>query len=362
MNMCLMFAAPEHCERELSDFFSPIHVRKSSPPSTPTPTLAGHYASRKEVAMVHPALEPYVRAAKENPAPHPSTVSVLARRTALRDEAQSLRGEPQPVASVRDSEISLEGRALGSRMYVPLHDEGRALVLFFHGGSFIVGDLETHDALCRRLCSDTGMRFLAVNYRLAPEHTFPAGVDDAVEVVRHVAANMSTYASPSAELIVMGDSAGAALVAVACALTRRENLAIAAQVLIYPTLGPEVVTQSSHNYATGYLLELEHLRYDYSQYLGDWSDHTDPRVTPLMFDDLTGAPPAIVVVAQFDPLRDEGVAYAGLLEHFGVRVELLEAEDMVHGFLSLGALIPETLEIVDDLAVHLHRYVEHASS
>jgi acetyl esterase len=312
--------------------------------------------------MVHRALEAYVRAAKQNPAPHPSTVSANDRRTAYRDMAQALRGEPEPVASVTDGEISLEGRTLATRLFVPLRDEGKALVLFFHGGSFILGDLDTCEATCRRLCTYTGMRFLAVNYRLAPEHTFPASVNDAIDAVRHVAATISMYASADAELIVMGDSAGAALVAVACALTRREDLAIAAQVLLYPTLGPEVVTQSSHTYATGYLLEIDHLRYDYGQYLGDWNDHTDPRVTPLMFDDLSGAPPAIVVVAQFDPLRDEGVAYAGLLEHFGVRVELLEAEDMVHGFLSLSALVPETLDMVDDLAMHLHRYVEHAKS
>ena len=312
--------------------------------------------------MVHPALEPYVRAAKDKPAPHPSTMSALERRTALRDGARAMRGELEPVAAVVDGEISLEDRTLGSRMYVPLRDEGKALVLFFHGGGFILGDLETHDALCRRLSADTGMRFLAVDYRLAPEHPFPASVNDAVDVVRHVASNIAKYANPDAELIVMGDSAGAALVAVASALTRQENLGIAAQVLIYPTLGPEVVTQSSHTYATGYLLEVEHLRYDYAQYLGEWSDHTDPRVTPLMFDDLSGAPPAIVVVAQCDPLRDEAVAYAGLLEHFGVRVELLEAEDMVHGFLDLAPLVPETLKIVDDLATHMHRYVEHASS
>ena len=312
--------------------------------------------------MVHPALEPYVRAAKDRPAPHPSTMSALERRTALRDGARAMRGELEPVAAVVDGEISLEDRTLGSRMYVPLRDEGKALVLFFHGGGFILGDLETHDALCRRLSADTGMRFLAVDYRLAPEHPFPASVNDAVDVVRHVASNIAKYANPDAELIVMGDSAGAALVAVASALTRQENLGIAAQVLIYPTLGPEVVTQSSHTYATGYLLEVEHLRYDYAQYLGEWSDHTDPRVTPLMFDDLSGAPPAIVVVAQCDPLRDEAVAYAGLLEHFGVRVELLEAEDMVHGFLDLAPLVPETLKIVDDLATHMHRYVEHASS
>jgi acetyl esterase len=159
----------------------------------------------------------------------------------------------------------------------------------------------------------------------------------------------------------MGVSAGASLVAVASALTRQENLGVAAQVLIYPTLGPDLVTESSHTYASGYLLELDHLRYDYQQYLGTWSDHTDPRITPLMFDDLSGAPSAIVLVAECDPLRDEGVAYAGLLEHFGVSVELLEAEDMVHGFLELGALVPETLDIVDDLADHMHRFVEHAS-
>lgn len=312
--------------------------------------------------MVHPALEPYVRAAHENPLPHPSTLSAPERRSAFRVEAQTMRGEPEAVASVVDDQISLEGRVLGSRMYVPLHDEGKAVVLYFHGGSFIMGDLETHDALCRRLSADTGMRFLAVDYRLAPEHRFPASVDDAVDVIRYVASHMAEFARDDAELIVMGDSAGAALAAVASALTRHENLGIAAQVLIYPTLGPELVTESAHTYATGYLLEVDHLRYDYSQYLGDWNDHSDPRVSPLMFDDLRGAPPAIVVVAECDPLRDEGVAYAGLLEHFGVRVELLEAEDMVHGFLEMGALVAETLDIVDDLAEHMHRYVEHAAS
>jgi acetyl esterase len=272
----------------------------------------------------------------------------------------AVAGVPQPMEAVIDGEISLGDRTLGSRLFVPFDEEGKALVLFFHGGCFVMGDLETHDALCRRLAADTRMRFLAVDYRLAPEHTFPAAVDDAVDVAKYVAAHRGDYTNPDAALIVMGDSAGASLAAVASALTRHENLGIAAQVLIYPTLGPEVVTESSHNYATGYLLELEHLRYDYRQYLGDWNDHTDPRVTPLMFDDLTDAPPAIVLVAQFDPLRDEGVAYAGLLEHFGVRVELLEAEQMVHGFLEMGTFVPEALAIVDDLAEHLHRYVQEA--
>ena len=313
--------------------------------------------------MVHPALEPYVRAVQTSPGPDPRSQSMAERRATYLELAQAIRGDDEREVTTVDQLAQLEaGRSLATRLYIPANDEDKALVLFFHGGSFVVGSLDTHDALCRRLSADTGMRFLAVEYRLAPEHLFPAAVDDAVEMFRHVVANWSEYAAPDAEMIVMGDSAGASLVAVASALTRNEHLGIAAQVLIYPTLGPEVVTESAHKYGVGYMLDLDHLRHDYAQYLGDYFDHTDPRVTPLMFQDLTGAPPAIVLVAECDPLRDEGLAYAGLLEHFGVPVEILEAEGMVHGFLRLGGLVPEALEIVDDLATHMHHFVEHASA
>jgi acetyl esterase len=204
------------------------------------------------------------------------------------------------------------------------------------------------------------MRFLAVDYRLAPEHPFPAGINDAVDTIRYVLMHLAEFDDPDAEVIVMGDSAGATLMTVACALTRNENLGVAAQVVIYPTLGPELFTNSVHEFGVGYALDIDHLRYDYGLYLDGWTDHGDPRVSPLMFDDLTGAPPAIVIVAECDPLRDEAVAYAGLLEHFGVRVELLEAEGMIHGFLRLPTIAPEALEIIDDLAEHMHRYVEAA--
>jgi biopolymer transport protein TolQ len=149
----------------------------------------------------------------------------------------------------------------------------------------------------------------------------------------------------------------ATLATVAATLTRHEGLGIGAQVLLFPTLGPEMLTDSAHAYGTGYWLELDHLRYDYGQYLAG-ADPTDPRVSPLLSTDLAASPPAIVVVASCDPLRDEAVAYAGLLEHYGVRVELLEAEGMVHGFIRLGGMFPEALAIVDDLATHMHRLVE----
>ncbi|MGB8195647.1 MAG: alpha/beta hydrolase [Acidimicrobiales bacterium] len=310
--------------------------------------------------MVHPSLEPYVNAVRAEPLAHPSLQSADERRAAYRDQALANRGEPEAVESVVDVELPLDGRTLRARLYVPLNDESKALVVYFHGGGFVVGDLDTHDALCRRISSDTRMRFLSVDYRLAPEHPFPAGIEDAVDTIRYVRSHLGDFDDPAAELIVMGDSAGATLLTVACALTRSENLGVAAQVVIYPTLGPELFTDSVHEYGNGHVLDIDHLRYDYGLYLGGYTDHSDPRVTPLMFEDLAGAPPAIVVVAQCDPLRDEAVAYAGLLEHFGVRVELLEAEGMIHGFLRLPTMVPAALEIIDDLAEHMHRYVEAA--
>jgi acetyl esterase len=310
--------------------------------------------------MVHPSLEPYVNAVRAEPLSHPSLQSAKERRAAYRDIAVANRGEPEAVESVTDVELPLVGRTLRARLYVPFEDESKALVVYFHGGGFVVGDLDTHDALCRRISTHTRMRFLSVEYRLAPEHPFPAGIEDGVDTIRYVTQHLGDFDDPGAVLIVMGDSAGATLLTVACALTRNEQLGIAAQVVIYPTLGPDLFTDSVHEYGNGHVLDIDHLRYDYGLYLDGWTDHSDPRVTPLMFEDLTGAPSAIVVVAECDPLRDEAVAYAGLLEHFGVRVELLEAEGMIHGFLRLPTMVPEALEIIDDLAVHMHRYVEAA--
>lgn len=309
---------------------------------------------RRESSVIHPSIQEFVEEARARPDEHPATRDPLARRDDYRASALAMLGEMEPVAERRDVEIELEGRTLRARLYVPIGDEAKALVLYFHGGSFVVGDLDTHEGLCRRLAADTKMRFLALEYRLAPEHPFPAALDDARDSLRYVAAHRGEFADPEAQLIVLGDSAGGNLATVACAQTRDEGLEVAAQVLIYPTLGPELVTDSAHVYATGYLLDLDHLRHDYAQYLGDYANHTDPRVTPLLSSDLSRVPTAIIVVAECDPLRDEAVAYAGLLENYGVAVHLLEAEGMVHGFLRMGNLVPEALAIIDDLAEHLH--------
>src|SRR5487761_2367345 len=195
--------------------------------------------------MLHPAIEPYVRTVRERAAGG-SALSLEGRRQAYRDELSELRGELEQMDSVVDLEIPLHGRTLPARLYSPLGDEGRALVVFFHGGGFVAGDLDTHDALCRRLASDTGMRFLAVAYRLAPEHPFPAAIEDGVDVLRHVAAHRGEFSNPAARFIVMGESAGATIATVTCSILREDSIDVAAQVIIYPTLGPEMVTDSAH--------------------------------------------------------------------------------------------------------------------
>ena len=308
--------------------------------------------------MVHPAFEPYLRLARDDAAKSEPRPTTEERREAFRREAEAVRGHPAPLASVRDLTIALDDRTLRARLYVPEDEEATAIVVYFHGGCFVMGDLDTHDWLCRRLAFDTRLRFLSIEYRLAPESPFPAALEDAVDVIRHVAANRATFGEDDARLIVMGDSAGANLATVAATLLRGEELGLAAQVLIYPTLGPELVTDSAHRFGSGFLLDLEGLRADYRQYLGEFGDHTDPRVTPLLCTDLAGVAPAVVVVAECDPLRDEGVAYAGLLGHFDVAVELLEAEDMVHGFLEMGGVVPDAMAILDEVAAHVHRLVE----
>jgi acetyl esterase len=305
--------------------------------------------------MLHPSLVEYVEKARKQNSPHFSELSYAERREANRRWAEELRGTPEEMAEVVGVEIPLSGRTLAGRLYVPKGDRHNSLVIYFHGGSFVIGDLDTHDTLVRRLASDTQMRFLAIDYRLAPEFPFPAAIDDAGDVLAYVNDHIGVFADESAHLFMMGDSAGATLVAVTSATVKDTVSRLRGQVLIYPTLGPELVTKSAHEFGTGYLCDVDELRFDYANYLAGFDNHSDPRISPLMATDLEGVVPTIMVIAECDPLRDEGVAYAGLLEHFNVKVELLEAKGMIHSFMRLGAIIPEAMADTDDLAEHLRR-------
>ncbi len=303
---------------------------------------------------VHPALASAVAAERDAPRPHPATRSIDQRREEFRREALAQWPAPEEMRETRELTLDAGHGPIPARLYVPRAAAGSGLVVYFHGGSYVLGDLDTHDGVCRRLAKDTGVRIVAVDYRRAPESPFPAAVEDAIDAVRAAFACRGELAEEGAPIVVMGDSAGATLATAAASALARDPARPAGQVLFYPTLGPQLMTASAHEFDQGYGIDLEHLRYDYGQYL-QGRDPMDPRVSPLFGRNLDDVPEAIVVIATCDPLRDEDVAYAGLLEHYGVRVELLEAEGMIHGFIRLGGMVPEALTIVDEVAEHLHR-------
>ena len=246
-----------------------------------------------------------------------------------------------PVDSVRSEIIA---GSIPVRVYVPDHAEPIATILLFHGGGFVIGDLDTHDATSRRLSTDVGAVVVSVDYRLAPEHPFPAAVEDADAALRWVVAHVADFGGDPDRVAVAGDSAGANLAAVAAQLATADGIPLAAQLLAYPTVDPDGDYPSTTENAEGYFLTRADMEWFFTRYLGVPIDTerahelaADPRVSPLRATTLAGLPPAIVATAEFDPLRDEGDAYAAALAAAGVRVEHRQFPGLIHGFWGMGA-------------------------
>ena len=241
-----------------------------------------------------------------------------------------------PVGSVE--ELAVAGRP--ARRYRP-EGERRPVLVYFHGGGFVIGDLDTHDQSCRRLCRGADVEVLSIDYRLAPEHPFPAGLEDALAAVRWAAEEHGD------RVAVGGDSAGANLATV-CAQELPEL--VSAQVLVYPTTDPFGDHRSRAENATGYFLDQPTMEWFFTHYVGSVADlrDDDPRVSPMR-GTLAGLAPALVVTAEFDPLRDEGEAYAARLAEAGVAVDVVRYDGMIHGFLDMGPFSPGAASAVDDL-------------
>jgi acetyl esterase len=243
--------------------------------------------------------------------------------------------QPHQVIGVGEvTESSVPGGAgdLDARVYRPEGGGPWPTVLFLHGGGFVVGDLDTHDQACRRLCRDVGTVVVSVDYRLAPEHPFPAAVEDALAAGRWIAEHLDDLGG-EARLGVAGDSAGGNLAAVV-AQDLRDRLT--AQLLVYPAVDMFGDYPSRQENASGYLLDQETLVWFFAHYAGDAElSGNDPRHSPL-HGSLDGLAPAVVVTAGFDPLRDEGTAYAEALERAGVEVRALHYDHLIHGFLDMA--------------------------
>jgi len=243
-----------------------------------------------------------------------------------------IAGGRQPIGAVRD--LPVAGRP--ARLYVPTGAFSPSpLLVFFHGGGWVYGDLDSHDPLCRFLAERSGVRVLSVAYRLAPEHPFPAAYDDAVAAYRWVVENAASLGADVTRLAVGGDSAGGNLAAGTAMEAARVGLPLALQLLVYPGTDATTTTASRRLFASGFYLSTEFMDQAVDRYVPDPAQRADSRVSPLLGDVPAGLAPAYVATAGFDPLRDEGEAYARKLADAGVEVELRRFPDQIHGFLSV---------------------------
>lgn len=264
---------------------------------------------------------------------------------------------PRPVVGdVSDHEIEVPSGRIRLRIYRPSTvavDD--AVAVFFHGGGFVTGNLDTHDILVRSLCEQSGVVFVSVEYGLAPENPFPGPVMDSMVALSWVLdARASITGVNDARIALVGDSAGGNIAAVLAQLLRKEgSKAVALQVLVYPVTDFTARTGSAVENAQGYFLTREDMEWFVSLYMDEDTDVTSPLASPLLASDLAGLPPALVVVAEFDPLRDQGIAYADALRNAGVHVDLWMVEGMVHGFYSMELLIDKARATVTDTAIYL---------
>jgi acetyl esterase len=274
-----------------------------------------------------------------------------ARRT-RRELAAVYAGKPERVADVTDLELDTRPR-LRARHYAPSEQDGsQPLLVFFHGGGFLFGDLDTHDGVCRLLCRHSGAHILAIDYRLAPEHPFPAAVEDARGALSWAFANAGVLGADARRIGVGGDSAGGNLAAVAAQLAARdEGPAPLAQILIYPVTDFTTRRRSRELFGEGFLLTGSEMDWFEANYLARPHEQaSDPRVSPMLAADLSGLAPALVVTAAFDPLRDEGEEYARALRAAGTPATLRRFPGFIHAFVSTTGVNRASREAVIEIA------------
>jgi acetyl esterase len=279
---------------------------------------------------------------ERNPRPPLSSGSAAEARKNLLQSVRTVEGPPLGIAEVRETTLAGAEGPLPARLYSPHgHQDGAAgaLIVYYHGGGWVAGDLDTHDRPCRLLAGASGARVLSVDYRLAPEHPFPAPVDDALAAFRDAVARAEELGADPGRIAVAGDSAGGHLAAV----TARQALADEGttpsfQLLIYPVTDLVHTSASRLMFAEGFVLTKENMDWYEAQLLATGGDREDPRVSPAFGEVHPATAPALVITAGFDPLRDEGEAYAQKLREAGVRTMLRRQDRFVHGFIHALAL------------------------
>lgn len=256
-------------------------------------------------------------------------------------------GQIVEVGAVEETEVQGGAGQLKARVYRPKGSGPKPTVVFFHGGGFVLGGLDTHDNMCRDICKSSDSVVVSVDYRLSPESPFPAAVDDSVAAAKWVIQRVAEFGGSDA-IGVAGDSAGGNLAAVVAQQLTAEGINLAAQFLIYPGVDDlDGGYPSRTENAKGYFLEQDTLHWFFAQYVGEWREFKDPRLTPINAANFSNLPPAVIVTAEFDPLRDEGEVYAEKLQSAGVEVDVVRGNGMIHGFFDMGRWSPAAQSIID---------------
>ncbi len=302
---------------------------------------------------LHPTVRELLEALESDPGPPLETLSPAEARQAAIDSLKRFGGTAEPVASIENLTIPApDGVTIPIRIYTPDTPAPRPAMVYFHGGGWVVCDLDTHDVVCTAISNRAGAVVVAVDYRLSPEHKFPSAVEDCYAATVWVAENAERLGIDPQRISVGGDSAGGNLGAVICLRSRKEQgPAIALQVLIYPVTDLSAFeTRSYREFAEDHYLTRAQMVWFRGHYLACEEDGRNPDASPLLAQDLHGLPAALVITAACDPLRDEGEAYAKRLEQAGVSVTCTRYEGMIHPFFSLSGAIPRAFDAIQQIA------------
>ncbi len=307
--------------------------------------------------MLHPQAQALLRLIEDKGIPPFHTQTPEKAREYYLARRAATQPEPPEVALARDLGAPGPGGEIPLRLYRPLGSTaGQVLpvLVYYHGGGWVIGNRDSHDVLCRQLANGSGCAVVSVDYRMGPEHRFPAAVDDAIAATRWVRDNAASLKLDAQRLAVGGDSAGGNLAAVVALAARASgDLPIAFQLLIYPATDQRRGLPSHKTNGQGYLLTTETMDWFHDHYLVDARSDLDWRASPLLHEDHSNLPPAFVLIAGYDPLRDEGLAYAQKLSEAGTRAALVNFERQIHGFITMGKVIDEANVAVQLCAAQL---------
>jgi acetyl esterase len=279
---------------------------------------------------------------------------IRADRAANAGVMAALAGPIQEMARVKDQAIPGPAQPIPIRVYWPEAGKNLPALVYYHGGGWVFGNLDSVDRSCRALAKASGCVLISVDYRLAPEHRFPAAADDADAAVRYVAEHATEFDIDPNRIAVGGDSAGGNLAAVACLMARdRGGPKIAFQLLVYPVTDRDDNRPSVQEFAQGYLLTSTMMDYFWNHYLTQPADGNHPHASPLKAESLAGLPPAMVITAECDPIRDQGEAYAQRLRESGVPVSVKRYEGAIHAFFNMGGVVDSGKQAIDDAGAAL---------